>query len=140
MTRCKDCVRDGIKTIRKAPHPGPRCASHHRARKSDTQTAAWERRLINTYGITAEDYWRIYEFQGGCCYICRRAKGTGRKRLCVDHCHETGVVRGLLCNPCNKSVLGHLRDDYEALLRGVDYLNNPPAVLAIGERFVPEGN
>lgn len=138
MTRCKDCIAEGVTTNRKAPHPGPRCASHHRARKSDTRVAAWERRLINTYGITAEEYWRIYEFQGGCCYICRRAKGAGRKRLCVDHCHETGVVRGLLCNPCNKSVLGHLRDEPEAFCRGFYYLIHPPAVNAIGERFVPE--
>lgn len=88
-----------------------------------------------TYGITAEQYWQIYEFQGGCCYICQRAKGTGRKRLSVDHCHETGLVRGLLCHPCNRDVLGHLRDEKDAFLRGWHYLDTPPAQLA-GVRVV----
>jgi len=81
------------------------------------------------YGITAEQYWAIYELQGGRCYICRRATGA-RKRLSVDHCHVTGFVRGLLCSPCNKNVLGHLRDDREALIRAVDYLDRFPAFQA----------
>jgi len=89
---------------------------------------------VNTYGITAEEYWSIYEFQGGVCYICRRANGK-RKRLSVDHCHTTGIVRGLLCSKCNKDVLGHLRDDPEALYRAAEYLNGPPAVSAVGVRI-----
>lgn len=136
-SRCVDCLKVGITTPRKATPPGPRCATHKRAKRSDTRDKAWERRLLATYGITADEYWQIYKLQGGCCYICRRAKGTGRKRLSVDHCHKDGYIRGLLCGPCNRDVLGHLRDDYEALLRGVDYLNNPPAVLVLGERVAP---
>lgn len=127
---CKDCGGG----TRPAPHPGPRCATHHRERKADLREQSWERRLISTYGITAEEYWAIYKFQGGVCYICRRAKGTGRKRLSVDHDHETGYIRGLLCGPCNLDVLGHLRDEPEAFLRGFDYLKNPPAFSVIGKR------
>jgi Recombination endonuclease VII len=82
------------------------------------------------YGITAADYWNIYAWQGCRCYICERATGAGRKKLSVDHCHKTGAVRGLLCGPCNRDVLGHLRDDPEALLRAARYLTNPPAQLA----------
>lgn len=92
-----------------------------------------------TYGITAEQYWLIYEFQGGCCYICQRAKGTGHKRLSVDHCHETGLVRGLCCSPCNKNVLGHARDEVAFFERAIKYLTEPPATKAIGWIYVPSG-
>lgn len=134
---CKDCVAEGITTARKTPHPGPRCSSHHRARRSLTRDTSWERRLMATYGITADEYWAIYEFQGGCCYICERATGTGKKRLSVDHDHSTGIVRGLLCTPCNRNVLGHLRDCVMALARAIIYLLFPPAVDVIGERVAP---
>lgn len=141
---CVDCKSEGITTKRKPATtrsgtqvPGGRCVTHHRARRSKTRDTAWERRLMATYGITPEQYCAIYEFQGGCCYICRRAKGTGPKKLSVDHCHTTGYVRGLLCSPCNRDVLGHLRDDPEALDRGSEYLRHPPAIHAIGYVVAP---
>lgn len=145
MTACKDCVSEGVTTKRKPaltrngnPVPGNRCATHHRAKNSARREADWELRLIKTYGITPEEYWAIYEFQGRRCYICQRATGTGRKRLSVDHCHTNGWVRGLLCGPCNVRVLGHLRDDPDALIRGASYLIQPPAFRAIGTRIVPD--
>lgn len=92
---------------------------------------------MKNYGITAEQYQEIYQYQGECCWICRRAKGTGRKRLSVDHDHKTGYVRGLLCGPCNRGVLGHLRDDPRALFHGIQYLNNPPAFDVIGKVVAP---
>ncbi|WP_424923390.1 endonuclease VII domain-containing protein [Actinocrispum wychmicini] len=64
--------------------------------------------------------------QGGRCAICQRATGRG-KRLAVDHNHATGEVRGLLCKPCNRDVLGHLRDDVSAFERAIVYLTDPPA-------------
>lgn len=140
---CKDCVAEEITTVRKPaltragkPVPGNRCVTHHRARKKSTSEASWEKRMIATYGINAEEYRAILEFQGGVCYICRRANGA-RKRLSVDHCHETGFVRGLLCGPCNRDVVGHLRDEPEAFLRGFNYLSSPPAFAVIGNRMAP---
>ncbi len=140
---CLDCIKEGITSYRK-PYltkakkevPGRRCATHHRARRKSTSEAAWERRMIATYGINAEEYRLILEYQGGVCYICRRANGA-RKRLSVDHCHETGRVRGLLCGPCNRDVVGHLRDEPEAFLRGYNYLLSPPAFAVIGTRIAP---
>jgi len=136
--RCVDCVDEGITTSRKAPHPGPRCATHHRAKRAKRSSATREQRWEQIYGITAEDYWLIWEYQQGYCYICERAKGIGRKRLSVDHCHDTGLVRGLLCQRCNRDILGHARDEVEFFERCIEYLTNPPAVAAIGERIVPE--
>jgi hypothetical protein len=116
--------------------PGGRCVTHQRARKKQTRQNARERRWTATYGITAEEYDAILKAQGGACYICRRAKGLS-KPLCVDHDHETGMVRGLLCNPCNADVLGHARDEIEFFERAIEYLRSPPAVAVIGERIVP---
>ncbi len=133
---CVDCAAEGITTRRKAPYPGPRCTTHHRAKRTVRKSTAQEQRWLKTYGLTAQEYWRIYEFQGRVCAICQRATGA-TKRLSVDHCHRTGVVRGNLCTTCNRHVLGHLRDDPQALRRAIYYLENPPAVQAIGERVVP---
>ncbi|AOZ62806.1 endonuclease VII [Rhodococcus phage Yogi] len=134
---CKDCLAEGVTTRRPAPHPGPRCTTHHRAVSQQRRATARERHITTTYGITEDEYQAIYELQGRRCAICQRAKGTGRKRLSVDHDHETGMVRGLLCSKCNKDVLGHLHDEVDAFLRGAAYLTNPPAKEVLGCRIVP---
>lgn len=134
--RCIDCIAEGITSKRKAPHPGPRCTSHHRIVKRARSTGAWEKRLIATYGITADEYNAIYEHQGGRCYICRRGTGV-RKRLSVDHDHKTGEIRGLLDVNCNRNILGGLRDDLDAVQRIADYLTDPPAKQIIGSRIAP---
>lgn len=121
---CIDCEPG---SRRPTTRPGPRCATHQRIRRQIQRSANHAKHILVTYGITAEEYQAIYEAQGGCCYICQRAKGNARKRLSVDHDHATGEVRGLLCTPCNQDVLGHLRDSREALQRAVDYLAEPPA-------------
>lgn len=136
VKRCKDCVAEGVTTKRRAPYPGPRCATHHRKHRRKRSRNSHEKHLLATYGITADEYQALYKHQGGRCYICRRATGA-RKRLAVDHCHTTGMVRGLLCGTCNRKVIGHLRDDPEALRRAAEYLEHPPAFSVIGHRIVP---
>ncbi|AXH48832.1 endonuclease VII [Mycobacterium phage Steamy] len=134
--QCVDCVAEGITAKRKTPHPGPRCATHHRAKRRERSSGAWGARILATYGISPEEYWRIYEFQGGRCYICQRANGKV-KRLSVDHDHKTGIIRGLLCTMCNKYTLGWARDCIEFFERAIAYLRRPPAVEVIGERIAP---
>ncbi|WP_372907156.1 endonuclease VII domain-containing protein [Saccharopolyspora indica] len=132
--RCKDCTAEGITTRRKAPYPGPRCTTHHRANKKQRKEYSHKSHVEETYGITYEQYWAIYKAQGGVCFICKRANGT-RRKLSVDHDHSccsgstscSKCVRGLLCSTCNRYVLGHLRDDTTALQRAIWYLANPPA-------------
>ena len=129
---CIDCIDEGVTTGRKAPHPGPRCATHHRARRSSRRDLTWERRIELTYNITSEQYWAIYEAQGGKCAICRRATGA-KRRLSVDHDHSCcsgptscgRCVRSLLCSTCNK-MLGHIRDSTETAERILHYLHSPP--------------
>ena len=127
---CKDCLPG---SRRPAPYPGPRCATHHRARKRAAKIAAHGRRLQIVYSITAAEYARILAVQGGVCAICRRATGS-YKKLSVDHDHACcdsdrscgKCVRGLLCQPCNR-MLGHLRDDPTAFRRAAHYLEHWPS-------------
>ena len=66
-------------------------------------------RLKRQYGITEYDWLKMYEEQGGKCLILSctvtshdRWWEQGSKGFCVDHCHKTGKIRGLLCAECNK--------------------------------------
>lgn len=145
-TRCKDCAAEGLdpagrrKLARKRngqPQPGPRCVTHWRERRQQTRDSSHERHIWDTYGITAEEYQGILDAQGGACAICQRARGV-KKRLSVDHCHATGLVRGLLCTSCNKHVLGQARDEIEFFQRAIGYLESPPAVAVIGRRITPD--
>lgn len=80
-----------------------------------------------TYGITEEEYQKLLDFQGGVCYICRQRPRS--KRLAVDHNHETGEVRGLLCANdewgCNVS-LRRLLNDLEMARRALEYVELSP--------------
>lgn len=123
--RCSDCDKQGITTFRVIKGRG-RCATHLRELRRSESRKTHGAHIQRTYGITSEEYDALYEAQGGVCAICQRAKGTGRRRLAVDHCHKTGEVRGLLCKTDNV-YLGRLRDDPEAFRRAAAYLENPPA-------------
>lgn len=78
-------------------------------------------RLKKKYGITLEEYQRLWEGQGEVCAICKTPKLTQRM-LCVDHCHKTGEVRGILCIKCN-SALGKFNDDPKLLQKAIEYLS-----------------
>jgi hypothetical protein len=83
---------------------------------------------IRSYGISVEDYESMLEEQNGTCWICN---GTNDETaLCIDHDHETNLVRGLLCNLCNRS-LGLMNDDVNRLRRAVLYLESQPIHNAI---------
>lgn len=79
-------------------------------------------RLKREYGLTPEDYERMLEDQNGVCAICLKTDVVTGRRLAVDHCHKTGVVRGLLCSQCNTAI-GRFEDDTEVIERAIAYLN-----------------
>jgi len=136
---CKDC---GPGSKRPAPHPGPRCATHHREFRKAAKARAHDAYVQATYGLQAGDYALLYRGQGGRCYICQRATGASRK-LSVDHDHKANCgthdpkvgcrrcLRGLLCRRCN-DLLGHVRDDTDTLYRALWYLADPPARAILG--------
>lgn len=73
-----------------------------------------------SHGLSIEQAARIRE--NAECWICQSTT-----KLVVDHCHSTGVIRGVLCNNCNTG-LGMFKDDTERMARGIEYLSNPPGV------------
>ncbi|SRR5881394_1007110 len=78
--------------------------------------------FLYKYGITMDDYSRMFEEQEGLCKICRCRQPNARfKYLSVDHDHETGRVRGLLCMNCNRG-LGLFDHDPILLEKAIDYL------------------
>jgi Recombination endonuclease VII len=70
------------------------------------------------YGLSLEDYNALLARQNGACAICEEKSD---RTLCVDHCHLTRLVRGLLCRRCNLG-LGYFRDDPRLLLKAILYL------------------
>ena len=75
------------------------------------------------YKIDIDQYNTMLKKQGGSCKICK-SKDTKRKNtefFAVDHCHDTGKIRGLLCYNCN-SGLGKFNDNPELIKKALDYL------------------
>ena len=91
------------------------CKKEKDALKRDVRR---DQHLARRYNISTEVYDHMYSKQNGCCNICRK----NFTQLCVDHCHKTGNVRGLLCQTCNKG-LGLLMDDVSYLTNAIAYLN-----------------
>lgn len=69
------------------------------------------------YGMSLREFFTMLRAQGGICAICRGHM----KKVCVDHCHALGHVRGLLCGKCNTG-LGAFDDDPEFLARAAKYV------------------
>lgn len=95
-TYCKKCNNASIK----------QWVADNQQRAYDISRRA---RVKKRFGISVERYDEIVAFQGGVCAVCRkpetfrhpRSKASGPDRLGVDHCHASGVIRGLLCRRCN---------------------------------------
>lgn len=103
-------------------YPGKhQCVSCHNATQKRTPSYGrnsadpnyWRRRR---YGLSAEQYAELVSEQNGCCAICGKPE-----KLVVDHCHNSKIVRGLLCNHCN-SALGLLDERIDLLERAIEYL------------------
>lgn len=89
--------------------------------------------LRQRYGITVEQYETLRQQQDGCCAICKQAEQQRDARygtlldLAVDHDHNTGEIRGLLCSACNTAI-GKFNDDPQLLREAIRYLEmrKPP--------------
>lgn len=90
--------------------------------RNDNKETIRNRKYVKKYGITINQYNEMFEEQKGCCKICGTHQNELNKRLVIDHCHETNLVRGLLCDKCNRGI-GHFNDNVELLLTAIKYLN-----------------
>jgi len=81
----------------------------------------------NRQGITPEEYESRLREQNGVCAICKQPEAvvsySGTIMLSIDHDHQTGRIRGLLCNRCNR-MIGLANDSVERLMDAVEYLQN----------------
>lgn len=89
-------------------------------------TPAWQARtasyrLKHEYGITKDQFDSLLAAQNFSCAICSTTEPRGSGTFHVDHCHESGAVRGLLCLGCNAG-LGNFRDNPTSLMRAIEYL------------------
>ena len=88
------------------------------ANTEKAKSTAMRVRFRNAYGIDLSAYESMCGVQKGRCAVCGIRP---KKRLCVDHCHRTKKVRGLLCRQCNAGI-GLLKDDPKILSKAVKYL------------------
>ena len=98
------------------------CRKKNRTLKAHDQN---HKSKLKNFGITVEDYEFMFERQGGTCAICGSPETEFvmgvKKRLSVDHCHQTGRVRGLLCSKCNLG-LGYFLDNWVLIDNAMEYL------------------
>ncbi len=134
---CKDCAAEGRALTRPAPHPGPRCTTHHRGFKTGQKARKHDVEMQRVFGLAPGEYAALYASQGGRCAILGcRATGTGRRRLAVDHSHKCQeshdgkiarcCIRGLVCATHNQMFADN-RDDPAAFMSMAFYLDAPPA-------------
>jgi hypothetical protein len=116
------------------------CATCENARKKKYEytTDQWkEYRLKKKFGLTLDDYNSMLVSQNSCCAICQThiseyvsqcdgsksvfAQRKSKQNFSVDHCHNTGKIRGLLCYNCNL-LLGNAKDKINLLTSAIDYL------------------
>jgi hypothetical protein len=125
----RTCVRcgatfQGFKGGKRQIYCGRRCAwrVHNAAQYAKNRVPVLIRQRELMYGLPLGQYEEIREAQNGLCAICGRAETSRRTgRLSVDHDHETGALRGLLCNRCNRA-LGEFDDSPGRLRAAAAYL------------------
>jgi hypothetical protein len=121
---CKDC--DNARSRKNYSKNPEKHRQRNLAKYWREKPRAQNSRLVRLYGITKEQYNKMFVAQNGRCAICNMPQDSGNKRdaekvLAVDHDHKNGRVRGLLCTACN-TALGRFRDDPEFIKRALGYL------------------
>lgn len=115
----------------------------HTTEPQERKAYAKEWNLRRRFGITGDQYAAMMKLQNGCCAICQEPErsinsNNGKlKELAVDHDHDTGEVRGLLCTACNRT-LGYAQEDETILDRAISYLrfHRRPKLKIVGNRDV----
>ena len=117
--------------------PGGKAAAARGLKKYKESGKMRDAQLRRNYSITLGDYNELFQQQGGVCAICREKETHknqyGVMQLSVDHCHETGKIRGLLCNNCNRGI-GLLGDDPLRLVKAAGYLGGELCVAQLKKK------
>lgn len=124
---CRQCYNAGVEAPKATCHPTkPRAGGGGLCRQCyanlpHVKTRAVMVRRLRKYNLPEDRYLAMLAEQGGLCAICR-----GRVPGAIDHDHKTGLVRGLLCRPCNSGI-GHMGEDVTALAAAIAYLKRTAA-------------
>jgi hypothetical protein len=125
IVECADC---GQTHLRNAKHLKQSIKAQDCSKYKPPNWSGLEREdniIRKQYGISMRQFTGLLAAQGGGCAICKKPMETIRRRMNIDHCHDTNEVRGILCSGCNTG-LGHLGDNIAGLQRAIAYLQNPP--------------
>jgi hypothetical protein len=122
---CTECMEDLRRTAKERSSERQRAyykanTAKMRERNKRNRKADPGKDRRRRYRISEEDYQRMVAVQGGRCAACGEAA-----ELFVDHCHSTGIVRGLLCHTCNVG-LGQLKDRDDRLVAAIAYIEGGP--------------
>lgn len=127
---CKQCHNEFTPTRIDNVFCSKRCKAndiYHRRKHTNVYKANRKKVDVKArfthYGITETDYNRMFEEQEGKCKICGRHQSDMETSLAIYHDHNTGIVRGLLCNKCNVAI-GLLNDNIGSLQAAIQYLSN----------------
>ena len=99
-----------------------RRAQKRRENAVETRKKDFAADLKRHYGMTVAGYADLLRLQDERCAICGTHASAFRRQLHVDHDHETGQIRGLLCTHCNPG-LGYFKDSQERLQKAIAYLD-----------------
>lgn len=123
---CKLCKNKKAKEIMSRPHNKKKAnirAAAYRKNNAQQFKLGVKMSSYKKFGIkiTKEEYKKMYSLQNGCCAICSTHVSKCKKDLALDHDHNTGKVRGFLCDQCNTG-LGMFKDNTELMFKAIDYL------------------
>lgn len=135
-SHCKECqVKKSVawgklnrETINKRVSETGYFREYYKKNREKVLETTWRSRIKTMYGITPEIYESMFRAQNGVCSICEAPPIN--ERLCVDHNHTTGKVRGLLCKSCNVAI-GRFNDDTRTVKNAISYLEKHAALGAI---------
>lgn len=116
-TLCLLCNRKRVKAWRKK-NPEKRAVQSKREGQKEYSRSKQYRVY---YGITLDDYNKMFAAQNGCCAICKTHQTHFKRRLSVDHNHTSQQIRQLLCHNCN-ALLGHAKENVNVLETAISYL------------------
>lgn len=127
---CKSCIKADHQSERGRAVNRKALAKYNKTPKG--KQANWRLYLRSNYGVSVEEYNRMFTIQAGCCGICGKHQSVNQNgnALSVDHNHITKQVRGLLCGTCNRAI-GQLKIDESGValfLKAIDYINRAKEV------------
>ena len=118
---CNSCKFTGVNNpaFQKPPH------NKGKYKRTENERKIFERnrQLKRNFGISDKEYKELFDSQNGKCKICGIPQNELNKNLCVDHCHKSNKIRGLLCRKCNAG-LGIFKDNIDIINSALKYLQS----------------